>query len=276
MNNIQFKNLKFIVLIVLAITFIISGCDNEKPYSPTREPREQVQARYNKMLACQPKMPLSRSELYEKAMLEYWKRRTRSAFSADAAAYSTELEKPKLYRNKLNGDEYKIKCGLTYYPDGTPDKVTNDICYPYQVYQFDELKDFYFFDDKEYKNKNLNDFIINNQAKVYRWDKQLPIYKAKNYNKDVDFMVRHDVYTLDIYPKDCCKLLTYNEVLEQEKNGISFYDNWRTDVAPIESLSQYSFLIIKTLYDIIGRTTTEPPYKENYDIFAITHCGEIL
>lgn len=257
-------------LTLLTLTLALIGC-KKQPYAPPKETKEETQARYTKMLACKPDEPLSKGELYEKAMISYWKYNTNSAFSADYAAYETEMEKPKLYRNELAGNEYQIKCGLTYHTDGTPDKVTKDVCYPYQVYQFDNLRDFYFVDDKDFKNKNINDFIINNKAQVYRWDKQPPIYKAENYHKDVDFMVRHQTYYLDIYPTDCCKLLSYDEVLQRNKSSTYAY-RWHEESVPIEMLQQNNFLLIKKLYNII----TQPPYKESYSIYPVTHCGDIL
>lgn len=205
-------------------------------------------------------------------MVQYWKEKTDYAFRADYNAYESEMEKPKLYRNELTGNEYKNQCGLTYHTDGTPDKVTNDVCYPYQVYQFDDLKDFYFGDDKQFKNKNLNDFIVNNKAQVYRWDKQPPIYTAEHYNKDVDFMVRHSIDKPDIYPKDCCKLLSYDEVLDKEKSGVFYFSGWRRTLLYKEALSNHYFLSIKTI-DIRFQDNT---IEDTYFLYPITHCGDIL
>lgn len=253
------------------VTIILSGCtlEQQKPKSFT-ETEEETKARYDKLLACKPNKPLSKGELYEKAMIQYWENNTNSAFNADAVAYESEMEKPKEYRNKLIGNEYQIKCNLTYHEDGTPDKVINDICYPYQVYQFKNLRDFYFGNYKESKNKNLADFIVNNKAQVYRWDKQPPIYKAENYNKDVDFMVRQNLYSLSIYPTDCCKLLSYNELLQKDTNHI-YAHRWYKEILPLESLYNHNFLVIKTSYGILN-----PPYQEYYSVYPITQCGEII
>ncbi|MBE9577678.1 MULTISPECIES: hypothetical protein [Moraxella] len=256
---------------MIAITLAITSCE-KKPYSPPQETKEETKARYDKLLACKPDKPLSKGELYEKAMVQYWQKKTDYAFRADYNAYESEMEKPKLYRNKLAGNEYQFKCGLTYHADGTPDKVTNDICYPYQVYQFDDLNDFYFGDDKESKNKNIYDFIKNNNAQVYRWDKQPPIYTKEHYNKDVDFMVRHSIDRVRIYPKDCCKLLNYQEVLSQEKNGVFYYSGWSRSLVSKEHLSKHHFLSIKTIETRFHDNTVE----DTYFLYPITHCGKIL
>lgn len=255
---------------VFLVAIILGGCE-KKPYSPPQETKEETKARYDKLLACKLDKPLSKGELYEKAMVQYWQYRTYSAFGADYTAYEIETEKPKEYRNKLAGNEYQIRCGLTYHPDGTPDKVTRDVCYPYQVYQFDDLKDFYFGYDRELKNKNLNDFIANNKAQVYRWDKQPPIYTTEHYSKDVDFMVMHS-RSSGIYPKDCCKLLSYEEILNQEKNNVNYSHNWDWTATPIESLSHLNFLSIKLI--------TNMDKNNNIDTINILHpvtkCGDIL
>lgn len=262
------KNLKILAYVFVVI--YLSGCE-KKPTS-FLETKEERQARYNKILSCKPDKPLSKGELYEKAMVQYWQHKTNSAFNADADAYETELEKPEEYRRNLRGDEYKEACSLTYHKDGTPDKVTNDVCYPYQVYQFDDLKDFSFGDDKEYKNKNLTDFIVNNKAQVYRWDKQPPIYKAENYNKDVDFMVRQSVRNVNIYPKDCCKLFSYEEIINQQNSGKFYFSKWDKDIAPMNTLTGYNFLTIKNLYNVFDNKR----YETTYWLIPITECGDIL
>lgn len=77
---------------------------------------------------------------------------------------------------------------------------------------------------------------------------------------------------VSIYPKDCCKLLSHEEVVNAEKNGVFYFSRWDFRIAPEETLTNYNFLSIKEL----DALSNNEGFKHYYELYPITNCGDIL
>lgn len=248
---------KFLFIICL----VMCGC-NEPPKRP---PAIDYEAQAKELLACTPDTPLSKGELYERAMVDFLQKETDFAWEADYWRWDYQQEKPPIEREKFNGDEVAKLCGLTYDWLGRPKAITKDRCYPYHITKYDEYHDLVY----ENKGHSFESFIANSQAKVYRPNIDPSIYKAENHNKDVDFVVVHNRGAEDIYPKDCCKLISYDEAQSRKAYIRSFYH------MPENQPKQLSVLMIKTWifsHKENGRLIPEDRYR----FYAISPCGRII
>lgn len=245
---------------LLILYLLFCGCSNKPKTPPTIDYQEQTE----KLLACKPDKPLSKGELYERAMVDFFQEETNEFWWEDYERWNKEQEKPPIEREELNGDEVAQLCGLTYDWLGRPKAITKDRCYPYQITKYDNYHDLTYHKDQA---KSFEQFIVDSEAKVYRWDKQPPIYKAENYNKDVDFIVIHKYAT--IYPKDCCKLISYEEAKNREAYIPSFYD------MPEDVPKQLNVLMIKN-WIFSHKDNGKLISKNNYHFYAVSPCGKIL
>lgn len=254
-------NKKTIPLACVLISVIIQGC-SDKPKKP---PAIDHKAQAKELLACVPDTPLSKGELYERAMVDFLQKETDFAWEADYHIWDYQQEKPEYERKEFDGDEVAKLCGLTYDWLGKPKAITKDRCYPYQITKYDEYHDLVY----ENKGQSFESFIASSQAKVYRPNMDPPIYKTENYNKDVDFVVVHNREYNDIYPKDCCKLISYDEAQSRKVYIRSFYH------IPENQSKKLNVLMIKTW--IFSHKENERLIPEDrYRFYTISPCGKVL
>lgn len=250
------------IIAMLFVFIIAQGC-SDKPQKP---PAIDLEAEAKELLACTPNTPLSKGELYERAMVDFLQKETSKAWMADYWRWEHQQEKPSYERTELNGDEIAKLCGLTYDWLGRPKKITKDRCYPYQITKYDKYHDLIY----ENKNKTFEQFIADSEAKVYRPNISPPIYKSENYNKDVDFVIVHNRGYETVYPKDCCKLISYDEASSKKK-----FTMWGATYVPDNQLSQFNVLMIKT-WIFSHRENNKFIPKENYRFYAVSSCGKLF
>lgn len=253
--------MKHTLPIMIIISLVLCACSDKPKKPPIPDLKEEAE----KLLDCTPDMPLSKGELYERAMVDFLQKETDFAWEADYHIWDYQQEKPEYERKEFDGDEVAKLCGLTYDWLGRPKAITKDRCYPYQIKKYDEYHDLVY----ENKGHSFESFIASSQAKVYRPNIDPPIYKAENYNKDVNFVVVHNRGYRDFYPKDCCKLISYDEAQSRKAYIRSFYH------MPENQSKQLNVLMIKTW--IFSHKENERLIPEDlYRFYAISPCGKIL
>lgn len=112
------------------------------------------------------------------------------------------------------------------------------------------------------------------------------------YNKKADFAVI-SIRNLGWYPKDCCKIVNYNQMTKllkksrMEKNTSSYRPDWRSYLLPEIELQDYNFLVVKTLgislrkeniYTFLYNNKDYKPgsLQYRYSYSPITPCGKTL
>lgn len=253
---------KFLFIICL----VMCGC-NEPPKRPPVIDRETY---IKELLSCTPDKPLSKGELYERAMVDFLQEKTDEAWWGDYQRWEYQQEKPPIEREKFNGDEVAQLCGLIYNWLGRPKAITKDRCYPYHITKYDEYQDF----DYRHQARSFESFLVSSEAKVYRPNIDPPIYKAENHDKNVDFVLIHNNSVREsLYPKDCCKLITYNEMKYRDAMLRGF--NHIPSHIPKNQLQQLSILEIKEWgydYDKNGKKIP----KDHHSFYVISPCGRII
>lgn len=258
--------MKHTLPIMIIISLVLCACSDKPKKPPIPDLKEEAE----KLLACTPDTPLSKGELYERAMVDFLQKETDKAWWGDYYNWDYQQDKMPDERAELNGDEVAKMCGLTYNWLGRPKAITKDRCYPYQITKYDEYRDF----DYRYQARSFESFLVNSEAKVYRPNIDLPIYKAENHDKDVDFVLIHNNSVREsLYPKDCCKLITYNEM--EYRDTILRGFNHIPSYIPKNQLQQLGILEIKEWgydYDKNGKKIP----KDHHSFYAISPCGKII
>lgn len=261
--------LKFIYLLLFVL--LLSACQTEE---------EKRQAHLEELLSCKPETPLSKGELYERAMQDYWKYRMEWVWEADKYLIEKQEEEYSGLGWLAPSVDKKIatkKCGLTWTWLGKPDKITKDTCYPRKITQYHTVEDSIY--SYKHPEKTIEEFLKNRGAKSYRLERDPPLYRAEFYNKDTDFTVVHAMpASYDFYPKDCCTLMTIqgikafrDEYREQWKEGI-WVHGWRKDMIKKHIDNSYLFLVVKYFYG----STEKRGYSIDYYYYPISHCGKLI
>lgn len=255
LDGIKMKKFLFIIYLV------ICGCGELPKTPPAINPVPSAK----ELLSCMPDKPLLKGELYELAMVDFLQEETDKAWWGDYWRWKYQQEISPDERVELNDDEVAQLCGLTYNWLGKPKAITKERCYPYQIKKYDGYQDFAY----KYKGQSFEQFIVDSEAKVYRPNIDEPIYKAENYNKDVDFVLIHNKYFESLYPKDCCKLISYDEA--EKKKAIIRGDEY----IPKSQLQNFSVLEVKEWYSKFENNGKIEP-KERYHFFLVSFCGKIV
>lgn len=219
--------------------------------------KSNIRKEYLKELNCVPEQPIDKGIIFAETMKQYW--------LAEMAYLWDRYNSPKEMSN-YEVDNVKNVCGLEWKKSWIgPDTktITQDNCYPFIV-------------------------KADGSKKVYKPEIDNYVYKPEFYNKDTDFIVLRNAtnndesdnfgYPNSAYPKDCCKLLTYQEMIE-EQNHIDenefkvwkYYmdtENRRNTwyhISDNELLSKMFFLRIKHK-DKIG-------YEIAY--YPVSQCGKV-
>lgn len=260
--------LKFIYLLLFAL--LLSACQTED---------KKRQAHLEELLSCKPETPLSKGELYELAMQDYWHQHMEKVWSADKemVEWQEENNYGDIFSGPIDKKVATKRCGLTWTWLGKPDKITKNACYPRKITQYHTFNDLNWSAHvDEYEDFDV--FMESRDAIYYHPDSDPPIYLAENYNKPVNFsMVEAQPRSFSIYPKDCCSLTTYQEIklLEKSLEGrkeILLFRNEGGSI-PNKEITNYSFLIIKTYMSTLSQNT---PYHIIYRYYPISHCGQLL
>lgn len=273
---VRWLGLKSIYLLLL--TFLLSACQNKE---------EKRQARLEELLSCKPEIPLSKGELYERAMQDYWKQQMKWVWEADK--YLIEKQEEEGYGGlswlspPVDKKVATKKCGLTWTWLGKPDKITKDSCYPRKITK----AKYHTFDDlaysSEHPEKTFEEFMKNRGARFYHPESDPPIYTAEYYNKPVDFSIVDSAPgRYNVYPKDCCTLMTYQEgkaleeevkVLREKYNGQWSADIWTHNLDVFEKYKNKNYyLMIKNF----RWSPNERGYSITYYSHPISYCGQLL
>lgn len=217
-----------------------------------------IHKKYLKEMYCTPEQPIDKGTIFAEAMQQYWQ--------AEMAYLWNRYDAP----DQVGGgepDNVKDVCGLEWsksWISSDTKTITQDNCYPFVV------KD-------------------DGTRKVYKPEIDNYVYQPEFYNKDTDFIVLRNAinrdksdnlgYPNDAYPKDCCRLLTYQEMIEEQNHidenefeVIRYYLNTRQDkiswyhIPDDELISKMFFLRIKRRHRDLSNEITYYP---------VSQCGKV-
>ncbi len=259
--------MRLYLLFIVLLSLHLAGCD-EPTYQRSREEIDRENA---ENFACKLEKPLTKGELYERAMQDYWNNQITMLWDIDKAFY----EEKKSYTGSYTPKDMGTKvCGLTWTWLGKPKSIEKNTCYPLKVTKYHKFKELFFGAEKTFEK-----FMENRVEQVYRPEIDSPLYTADFYNKDNKFsVVLFNPFSYRVFPRDCCKLTTYQEILdleEQHKNFSSnevFITRSKNKRMSKEELRNYYFLVIKYL---LWNSQSEKGYDEGYEYYQISHCGKI-
>lgn len=258
--------MRLYLLFILLLSLHLAGCD-EPTYQRSREEIDRENA---ENFACKLEKPLTKGELYERAMQDYWNNQITMLWDLDRAFYEERKSYTGSYTPKDMGTEM---CGLTWTWLGKPKSIEKSTCYPLKITKYHEFKDFLFTEE------TFEQFMKKRVEQVYRPEIDSPIYTADFYNKDNNFSVaQFNPFGYRVYLRDCCKLMSYQETLDLEEQYKDFSLHEVFDMRfedkrmSKEELRNYSYLVIKYL---TLASQPEKRYVENYGYYQVSHCGRI-
>lgn len=253
------KSLALNILLLISLSLLLASCDR---------------GHHAELLACRPERPLSKGELYEQAMRDYWNNQMNWAWVAD-----------KYLVEDFGAEDNDIAtkaCGLTRTWWGKPKQITNEVCYPWKIAKQQNAKD-YFYTDTDSED-TYTEFLQNRGGIVYHPESDPPLYTEEFHSQDVNFSVVHSMPgSYWTYPEDCCKLMTYEQILALKEQyadqsldkevRVSFFE-WsssKLSTEEMDSLRNNYFLVIKVLSFDYGYGFS-PMYFYN----PISDCGRLF
>ena len=243
MKKISVKQISIFIIIICIMVSIVYWQNRKNSFDYRKK-------QYIQELSCVPEKPIDKGIIYAEALKQYW------PWEMDSIWYRYRQNKrgehpTGAYDGELDAERIKRKCGLEENIWGKH-WFRKDDCFP-----------------KVLQNENHNDI-----AYVYKPQERNYLYKPENNNKDVDFIVK---FSNVIYPKNCCKLLTYEEVKnemnylrkikEKEMNNHKFYIH-DIKYEDINLLSKLYFLRVFR-YDESNVAGGEIRY------LSISQCGKV-
>ena len=188
---------KLIIRIILDIVIFISIGAGIIYFQYTQSTKtnndngKYIRKQYLKELSCIPKKPIDKGVIFAEAMKQYWQADINYIWHFyDSNINSTAWDEQSW------AEEIKNKCGLEKNFWGNERWFNKDTCYP------------------NVTNANGSKFVYKPEQDEY-------LYKPQHYNQDTPFEVIREEH---IYPKDCCRLLTYQEMIK-EQTEIEKQDN---------------------------------------------------
>ena len=154
-----------------------------------------IRKQYLKELSCVPKKPIDKGVIFAEAMKQYWQADINYIWHFyDSNINSTAWDEQSW------AEEIKSECGLEKNFWGNKRWFNKDTCYP------------------NVTNANGSKFVYKPEQDEY-------LYKPQYYNQDTPFeVVRIRDAIKTVYPNDCCRLLTYQEMIK-EQTEIEKQDN---------------------------------------------------
>lgn len=162
---------------------------------------------------CRPQFALSKEELFELAMEDYFQILITGIWDDDL---DTQEFYPLYYRPTF----YKNICGLERDACGKPIRMSQQVCYPHKISHYRTLESLTqrlieVGDTADYQE--LLTPILS--ATPYKPNENIPIYRGEFYNQDTDFSVIYSkTGAVRFYAQDCCRLLSYEEAVEDYEN----------------------------------------------------------
>lgn len=293
-----------IVGALVALIFWVQELPQVKQFILT--PEAKVKQWVAKTLSCKPQAPLSQGELFALAMQDYWKKFLRGLWEQDQSLN-------EFY--PLRGGAINVTdsdCGLIRDKKGNPMRIDRKTCYPWKMGKYDTLEKLqeqlknvpeHFKGVSEFNKVHQNpggwiyDEIVQSvlQGEVYSPDEGV-LYQPEHHNQDADFaLLGKNGPSIYWYPRDCCRLMSYSEVLaEQERlnppprTGIFSVLLTSSDLPPGTRMEALHFLRVKRMA-IDGNLGSDQGgaglFKRGEikkrrlfitDYFAVSPCGEVV
>lgn len=259
-----------IFLIIFGIFVFPENIQKDLPFKMLsyEEKKELYLQKIEEMTSCQPEIPLSKGEIYAKAMQEYWRRQMNWVLNYDEYLGTDDAG----FKITANSELCKIEDG----------HFKSTYCYPWRIdlpITLEYLQKKYPTYIKEgylYGVKNLL------QGKIYDPKKEDYLYQPEYYNQDAPFSIIQN-YELNKhwYAPDCCRLVDYEDYEKiddlNNKNIIKglVLRKWDSNF-PKDKLQKINFLRLKVHY---LNTSGFPEFNtDGFSIYYIpvNHCGNII
>ncbi|MBQ9682640.1 MAG: hypothetical protein IJV35_05145 [Neisseriaceae bacterium] len=145
-----------------------------------------IRKKYLKELSCIPKKPIDKGVIFAEAMQQYWQ----SDIDYIWHYYERNINSSAV-EDQYSAEQLGAKCGMEKKFWGKR-WFSEDNCYPLVI------------------NSNGSEFVYKPEQDGY-------LYEAKYYDQDTPFEVMSGRDRLKmVYPKDCCRLLTYQEIIKEQ------------------------------------------------------------
>lgn len=202
--------------LILFSVLILTACTPDLPKAPIDST--------DRSLSCVPDKPLSKGELYARGMQDYFKRKIHSILHEAEYEYKINYERFFFDTKEI---QYKDACHVIADSQGFLTFNSKD-CFPYQIKSYDTYDKLKQWHQHGEIFHNPKDLIKHWQGTVFDPQQEI-IYKTEWYNRVADFAVIQRVGPkLHFYPNDCCKLVNFDELKQEElkkkKSEFSGYD----------------------------------------------------
>ncbi|ROV57049.1 hypothetical protein [Neisseria chenwenguii] len=178
---------------------------------------EMLKQEFLKQASCKPEKPLSKGEIYALAMQDYWKIQMNELWGAEEEI--SQLKEEGQFSDEVPSDINEKICQLERDEDGKPIRFGNKACYPWKLTEYDTFEKLQEWKDNGGKAENLEDLFGNEWKGEYYDPEKGFLQQPDFYNKESDFaVVQRSMNETRWYPRDCCGLLSYDEVI-QKKTG---------------------------------------------------------
>lgn len=270
MVKIQINKFIFIMMLCLALT----ACVDIRPKAPIDIT--------DRSLSCVHEKPLSKGELYARGMQDYFKLRMNDILKS----HEDINEEYDAIVGEYN-PFYTKSCGILENADNVS-HFASQVCFPYKITTYDTLDKL-----KQWHKHGIGTTDYMQLISKYWQGKafdpyQDMVYKPEWYNHAADFaIVQHIGHTITYYPKDCCKLMDFNEInqarewashhyRENEQLYKPFYflkiDSITVDV--IEEPNQLNYLKNPKSKEFLE--LLEDNYHSSSIYAILNHCGNIV
>ncbi len=261
-----------------------------------RQKEEQLRQEAAAFFACKPEKPLSREEVFARAMQNYWRREMERLWALDKALGEDEFP-------PVTTDITDNTCGLVRDKRGNPLTISRDTCYPWKITEYGTLEKLrariqdvpdllteWWSTNKQASADNTYDIIVREilRGQVIHPERELPYSPEDLKGGRAGFaIIRHDGPGIWWYEPDCCKLMTYGELPEKDRKSDPFWISPYLRYLPLGTrIEDVMFLTVMT-YPVDttwpnGRNGTlyldRGKLYENYPItfyFIVSPCGAI-
>lgn len=256
----ELKILMLFILFLFPVSFFV--IEYFKEYDVRKEKERMI-----KWHSCQPEKPLSKGEIYAKAMQEYWYRKMEWVLNFDK--YNDEN------MGLIDGFRHRENANMCSIED---DKFESDFCYPWVINfpTLDKMLEKHY--NILYKIDNYYLEFIKGElnGKPYKPEENDFLYQSKHYNENTSFSLIHHYYSrLSMYESDCCKLVDYDDYQKDLTNHNLKNKIWRRWIE--EDISQD---ILEKVYFLrvekIDFHVSFSDDKKFIDYFLVNHCGNLF
>lgn len=246
---------------------------------------EMLKQEFLKQASCTPDKPLSKGEIYALAMQDYWKTQMNELW--DAEKKISQLKEEGQFSDEIPSDINEQICQLERDKDGNPLRFGNKACYPWKLTEYDTFEKLQEWKDNGGTAENLEDLFGNEWKGEYYDPAKGFLQQPDFYNKESDFaVVQRSMNETRWYPRDCCGLLSYDEVIQKKLGMRVVYWGWDNfSEREKKTFKKLYFLSIKFKnIDYNARFSNGQEFivshgkGRNYifGIFPISPCGKII